>query len=298
MNQILLCCIVHSWWDLLFERRYYLSSLYDTYLNLSLLLLCHRIVHIACQIESYSEIKGKYNQPLSLLRDSYQLSRNETSEDKSWRSPVPGDRKLRRAPFSSEKSRKHSERDGEWCDDVCWLEAGSVGRPIQSFFSCWSACGCGWEMRSEKLVITTTITNAISSNYSSHEGMMNQSKPIPIPLCKGGRNSSDSDDEANHEAKMYEAATWRMFDLICRSRQIRAAYLMDRYPQAYLMNLMHYHIILNNENCIMPQPPLASAQQLTEDMHPDQLQPPPKEPRTVPCCPSQFVEEIFIMDEL
>ena len=153
-------------------------------------------------------------------------------------------------------------------------------------------------MRSEKLVITTTITNAISSNYSSHEGMMNQSKPIPIPLCKGGRNSSDSDDEANHEAKMYEAATWRMFDLICRSRQIRAAYLMDRYPQAYLMNLMHYHIILNNENCIMPQPPLASAQQLTEDMHPDQLQPPPKEPRTVPCCPSQFVEEIFIMDEL
>jgi len=63
-----------------------------------------------------------------------------------------------------------------------------------------------------------------------------QSEPIPVPPreevdhCRDVTDDYD-DETANHEAQMYEAATWRMYQLISTRRRALAA-----------ANLYHYKL--------------------------------------------------------
>ncbi|KAK1738915.1 hypothetical protein QTG54_010231 [Skeletonema marinoi] len=79
------------------------------------------------------------------------------------------------------------------------------------------------------------------------------SKPIPIPQCNRKADHHRDDDVTAHEAQMYEAATWRMYDLICRSRLIRAAHFMDQpQPQAYLVGRpSQHHVVLTQDNDLL-----------------------------------------------
>mmetsp|Transcript_27648 Transcript_27648/g.41633 ORF Transcript_27648/g.41633 Transcript_27648/m.41633 type:complete len:94 (-) Transcript_27648:170-451(-) len=93
---------------------------------------------------------------------------------------------------------------------------------------------------------------------------------------------------------MYEAATWRMYDLICRSRLIRAAHFMDHpQPQAYLVGRpSQHHVVLTQENDHTAMP--SSQQQLGDGTHHHRVQsllePPSMQRR------SSVMEEVFIMD--
>mmetsp|Transcript_11703 Transcript_11703/g.20012 ORF Transcript_11703/g.20012 Transcript_11703/m.20012 type:complete len:123 (-) Transcript_11703:164-532(-) len=122
---------------------------------------------------------------------------------------------------------------------------------------------------------------------------MMSSKPIPIPQCNRKADHHRDDDVTAHEAQMYEAATWRMYDLICRSRLIRAAHFMDHpQPQAYLVGRpSQHHVVLTQDN----DHTTALPRQKLDDAHQDRAHS-LLEPLSMPCRSSVVMDEVFIMD--
>src|SRR6056300_1017548 len=60
------------------------------------------------------------------------------------------------------------------------------------------------------------------ADSSNNAKMMSRSKPIPIPLREADPNFYD-DEDMTKEIKLYDAATWRMYELISAARLRRAA---------------------------------------------------------------------------
>ena len=95
--------------------------------------------------------------------------------------------------------------------------------------------------------------------YIDSKVMMMPSKPIPIPPCKEADRRHDGDNEIASEAQMYDAATWRMYQLIWLSRWARASFRASSggssvTPHPYLHSLVgpspppQHHVLLTQEN--------------------------------------------------
>jgi len=110
---------------------------------------------------------------------------------------------------------------------------------------------------------------------------MQSSKPIPISPCK---IDPRADAETAREAKMYEAATWRMYELISARRRALAA-----------ANLYHYKLDpqQHHEN---DHASSASTSQQDDDTRRDRAQSPAEPEPPSAHLSSSLLDEVFIMD--
>jgi len=115
---------------------------------------------------------------------------------------------------------------------------------------------------------------------------MLQSKPIPIPPCKVDPRA---DAETAREAKMYEAATWRMYKLIsARRRALVAAYLYH-----YKLDPQQHHALSTHENDHASSPSSQHDDTRRDQVHSRAEPEPPSVHRRRS---SLMDDEVFIMD--
>ncbi len=115
------------------------------------------------------------------------------------------------------------------------------------------------------------------------------SKPIPIPPCKGDPRADD-EETAHHEAQVYDAATWRMYQLISARRR---AFNLNHHS---LLDPQQHHALLNpqqNDHATIT----SSQQQQRYDKRRDREPSPhkPEPPSVHRRCSSQ-VDGVFVMD--
>ena len=137
------------------------------------------------------------------------------------------------------------------------------------------------------------------SYYRFKEMMMMPSKPIPIPPCNKEEEADhrqDGDNEITSEAQMYDAATWRMFQLISLSRLTRATSCVAPRPTLHYFvgpsPPPQHHVLLTQENDhTIITPAQSSPSQQLDDTREHSLPEPPSLLRHSP-----HMEEVFIMD--
>ena len=113
---------------------------------------------------------------------------------------------------------------------------------------------------------------------------MLQSKPIPISPCK---IDPRADAETAREAKMYEAATWRMYELISARRRALAAANLYHYK----LDPQQHHALSTHENDHASSP---SSQH--DDTRRDRAQSPAEPEPPSAHLSSSLLDEVFIMD--
>lgn len=111
-----------------------------------------------------------------------------------------------------------------------------------------------------------------------------RSKPIPIPLREADPNVHDEIDMAK-ETKLYDAATWRMYELISAARLRRAA--VNYYQSG---DSQRHMLMLTRDDSA----PAISPQKLQRHRRAYSL---PERPST-PSPSSSLVDEVFVMDSL
>jgi hypothetical protein len=132
-----------------------------------------------------------------------------------------------------------------------------------------------------------------------------QSEPIPVPPreevdhCRDVTDDYD-DETANHEAQMYEAATWRMYQLISTRRRALAAanlyhYKLDPQQHRVLMTPQE-----NNNATITSSQQQQQQQQQRDDTRRDRVHSlskpePPAAPRR---CSSLILDGVFVMESM
>jgi hypothetical protein len=115
-----------------------------------------------------------------------------------------------------------------------------------------------------------------------------QSKPIPIPPCKVDPRA---ENENAHEAQMYEAATWRMYELIsARRRALAAANLYYHYK----LDPQQHHVLSTHEIDHVTSP---SSQQ-DDDTRRDRVHSLSKQQEPVSRRRSSLLDGVFVMDSL
>jgi len=125
-----------------------------------------------------------------------------------------------------------------------------------------------------------------------HESeVMMPSKPIPIPPCKGDPRAND---ETAHEAQVYDAATWRMYQLISTRRR---AFNLNHHT---LLDPQQHHALLNpqqNDHATITSSQQQQQQQQRNDTSRDRVHSPTKpEPPSVHRRCSSQVDGVFVMD--
>ena len=126
---------------------------------------------------------------------------------------------------------------------------------------------------------------------------MSFSKPIPIPIV---HCDSHSNDEMMHEAaEIYDAATWRMFELITSAR-LRAAsnfhlkvLLVDDHPSS-----RHVMLTQDDDHNAVATTSSQQQQQQLEATRRDGVYSLPEPPSAVPPPNSSLMDEMFPMDSL
>ncbi len=119
---------------------------------------------------------------------------------------------------------------------------------------------------------------------SSNAKMMSISKPIPIPLREADPNVHD-DEDMTKEIKLYDAATWRMYELISAARLRRAA--VNYYQAGDSQRQM---LMLTRDDSA----PASSPQKL--QMHRRAYSLP--ERASAPSPSSSLMDGVFVMDSL
>jgi alpha-D-ribose 1-methylphosphonate 5-phosphate C-P lyase len=122
---------------------------------------------------------------------------------------------------------------------------------------------------------------------------MSMSKPIPIPM----REEDSHNDEimTTQAAEIYDAATWRMFELISSAR-LRAAsnfhlkVLVDDHPSS-----RHVVLTQDDHNAVATS---SSQQQQLEATRRDRVYSLPEPPSAVPPPNSSLMDAMFPMDSL
>eukprot|EP00984_Skeletonema_dohrnii_P000327 scaffold111_cov131-Skeletonema_dohrnii-CCMP3373.AAC.3 len=124
---------------------------------------------------------------------------------------------------------------------------------------------------------------------------MSISKPIPIPIV---HCDSHSNDEMHEAAEIYDAATWRMFELITSAR-LRAAsnfhlkVLVDDHPSS-----RHVVLTQDDHNAVATTSSQQQQQQQLEATRRDRVYSLPEPPSAVPPPKSSLMDEMFPMDSL
>jgi len=124
-----------------------------------------------------------------------------------------------------------------------------------------------------------------------------RSKPIPIPPREADPDSNNAMMTTREAAEIYDAATWRMFELITSAR-LRAATSSNSYYycRGSEPTSQHRHVVLTQDDHPATAAITSSQQQRRDATHRDREYSPIPEPTSVPQAPSSMIDGVFTMD--
>jgi hypothetical protein len=122
------------------------------------------------------------------------------------------------------------------------------------------------------------------------------SKPIPIPPREADPHLDNEMMTFREAAEIYDAATWRMFELITMARLRAASSNCYYYCKVVHPSSQHRHVVLTQDDHDATAATTTSSQQQREAAHRDRVYSPTPEPPALSQTPSSSIDGVFTMD--